>query len=128
MNYQQNFRKWSQILVGVFVFKNFGKGLQLKTTTLLVLFLGLVKSLKYFIIACWSHREICHLFSDFQYGFRFFRSTADLRAVLSDRIARAFNRSISTVSFLPQLDSVRLYDLSGLKSEIHRNLLPVGSF
>ena len=32
-------------------------------------------------------------FSDFQYGFRSSRSTADLFAVVSDRIARAFNRS-----------------------------------
>ena len=32
-------------------------------------------------------------FSDFQYGFRSSRSTPDLLTVLSDRIARAFNRS-----------------------------------
>ena len=32
-------------------------------------------------------------FSDFQYGFRLFQSTADLLTVVSDRIARAFNRS-----------------------------------
>ena len=32
-------------------------------------------------------------FSDFQYGFRSSRSTADLLTVVSDRIARAFNRS-----------------------------------
>ena len=37
--------------------------------------------------------EKCDLFSDFQYGFRSSRSTADLLAVVSDRIARAFNRS-----------------------------------
>ena len=35
-------------------------------------------------------------FSDFQYGFRSFRSTADLLTVVSDRIARAFNRSGAT--------------------------------
>ena len=35
-------------------------------------------------------------FSDFQYGFRSSRSTADLLAVVSDRIARAFNRSETT--------------------------------
>ena len=34
-------------------------------------------------------------FSDFQYGFRS-RSTADLLTVVSDRIARAFNRSGAT--------------------------------
>ena len=35
--------------------------------------------------------EKCGLFSDFQYGFRSSRSTADLLTVVSDRIARAFN-------------------------------------
>ena len=39
-----------------------------------------------------DHLEKCGLFSDFQYGFRFSRSTADLLTVISDRIARAFNR------------------------------------
>ena len=36
------------------------------------------------------------LFSDFQYGFSSSRSTADLFTVVSDRIARAFNRSGAT--------------------------------
>ena len=40
-----------------------------------------------------DHLEKCDLFSDFQYGFRSSRSTADLLTVVSDRIARAFNRS-----------------------------------
>ena len=35
-------------------------------------------------------------FSDFQYGFRSSRSTADLLTVVSDRIARTFNRSGAT--------------------------------
>ena len=35
-------------------------------------------------------------FSDFQYGFRSSRSTADLLTVVSDRVARAFNRSGAT--------------------------------
>ena len=43
-----------------------------------------------------DHLEKCSLFSDFQYGFRSFRSTADLLTVVSDRIARAFNRSGAT--------------------------------
>ena len=42
-----------------------------------------------------DHLEKC-LFSDFQYGFRSSRSTADLLTVVSDRIARAFNRSLAT--------------------------------
>ena len=37
--------------------------------------------------------EKCDLFSDFQYGFRSSRSAADLLTVVSDRIARASNRS-----------------------------------
>ena len=36
------------------------------------------------------------LFCDFQYGFRSSRSSADLLTVVSDRIARAFNRSVAT--------------------------------
>ena len=36
------------------------------------------------------------LFSDFQYGFTSSRSTADLLTVVSDRLARVFNRSGAT--------------------------------
>ena len=43
-----------------------------------------------------DHLKKCGLFSDFQYGFRSSRSTADLLTVVSDRIARAFNRSVAT--------------------------------
>ena len=39
-----------------------------------------------------GHLEKCDLFSDFHYGFRSSRSTADL-TVLSDIIDRTFNRS-----------------------------------
>ena len=35
----------------------------------------------------------CGLFSDFQYGFRSCRSTADFLTVVSDRMARVLNRS-----------------------------------
>ena len=45
-------------------------------------------------IAC--QLEKCGLFSDFQYGLRYSRSTADLLTVVSDKIARAFNRSGAT--------------------------------
>ena len=40
-----------------------------------------------------GHLEKCGLFSDFQYGFRSSRLTADLLTVVSDGITRAFNRS-----------------------------------
>ena len=43
-----------------------------------------------------DHLEKCGLFSDFQYGFRSSRSAADLLTVVSDRIARTFNRSGAT--------------------------------
>ena len=43
-----------------------------------------------------DHQEKCGLFSGFQYGFRSFRSTADLLTAISDRTARAFNRSGAT--------------------------------
>ena len=43
-----------------------------------------------------NHLEKCGLLSDFHYGFRSFQSTADLLTVVSDRIARAFNRSGAT--------------------------------
>ena len=43
-----------------------------------------------------DHLEKCGLFSDFQSGFKSSRSTADLLTVVSDRIARAFNRSGAT--------------------------------
>ena len=45
-------------------------------------------------IAC--QLEKCGLFSDFQYGLRYSRLTADLLTVVSDKIARAFNRSGAT--------------------------------
>ena len=43
-----------------------------------------------------DHLDKCDLFSDFQYGFRSYRSTADLLTVVSDRIARAFDRSVAS--------------------------------
>ena len=47
-------------------------------------------------------------FSDFQYGFRSFWSTADLLTVVSDRIARAFNRSGATQAV--ELDIYKAFD------------------
>ena len=43
-----------------------------------------------------DHLEKCDLFSFFQFGFRSIRLTADLLAVVSDRIARSFNGSGAT--------------------------------
>ena len=43
-----------------------------------------------------DHLEKCCLIPDFQYGFSFSRSTANLLKVALDRIARAFNKSGAT--------------------------------
>ena len=56
---------------------------------------------------CISPSEMCP-FSDFQYGFRSSRSTADLLTVVSDRIVRAFNRSEATQAVV--LDISKAFD------------------
>ena len=48
------------------------------------------------------------LFSDFRYDFRSSRSTSDLLKVVSDRIARAFNRSGATRAVA--LDISKVFD------------------
>ena len=55
-----------------------------------------------------DHLENCSLFSDFQYGFRSSRSTAHVLTVVSDRIARAFNRSGTTRAIA--LDMSKAFD------------------
>ena len=55
-----------------------------------------------------DHLEKCGLFSDFQYGFRSSRSTADLLTVVYDRIARAFNKSGATRAVA--LDISKVFD------------------
>ena len=65
-----------------------------------------------------DHLEKCGLYSDFQYGFRSFQSTAELLAVVSDGIARAFNRSETTPAVA--LDISKAFDRvwhSGFLSE-----------
>ena len=58
-----------------------------------------------------DHLEKCGLFSDFQYGFRSSRSTADLLTVVSDKVSRACNRSGATqavaLDISKAFDSVR---------------------
>ena len=55
-----------------------------------------------------GHLEKSGLFSDFQYGFRYSQSTADLLTVVSDRIARTFNRSGVTQALA--LDMSKAFD------------------
>ena len=65
---------------------------------MLVFSLWLVFSLseKYVNIRLVYHQGKCGHFSDFKYGFRSSWSTADLLTVVSNTIARAFNRSGAT--------------------------------
>ena len=65
-----------------------------------------------------DHLENCGLFSDFQYGFRSSRSTADLLTVVSDRIARAFNRSAATQAVA--LDISKAFDRVWYAGLLHK--------
>ena len=57
-----------------------------------------------------DHLEKCSIFSDFQYGFRSSRSIVDLLTVVSDGVAKMFNRSGGTravaVAILKDFDRV----------------------
>ena len=75
-------------------FQNVGERSTAKIYRPVVLLSGLSKvSEKLVNNSIVDHLKKCGLFSDFQYGFR---STADLLTVVSDIIARAFNRSGAT--------------------------------
>ena len=84
---------WKVSLV-VPVFKNFGETSTAKNYRPVNLLSVVSKVFEKLV----NNRIVDHLekFSDFQYGFRSSRSTADLLTVVSDRIARAFNRSGAT--------------------------------
>ena len=56
-----------------------------------------------------DHLEKCGLFSGSQYGFRSSQSTADILTVVSDRIARAFDR----VWHAGLLHKLKSYGISG---------------
>ena len=58
------------------------------------------------------------LFSDLQYGFRSSRSTADPLTVVSDRIARAFNKSGTTLAVA--LDISKAFDRVWHAGLLHR--------
>ena len=79
------------------VFKNVGERSTTKNYGPVSL-LSVVSKVNYRVVnnGIVDHLGKCGLFSDFQYGFRSYRSTADLVTVVSDRIARAFSRSGAT--------------------------------
>ena len=62
-----------------------GKGLELKSNSRIIYNNKVV-----------NHLKKCGLFSDFQYGFKSSRSTADLLTVVSDKIGSAFNKFCTT--------------------------------
>ena len=76
-----------------------GKGLKITTKNYhLVSLLSVVSEVFEKLVnnRIFDHLEKCGLFSDFHYGFRSSQPTADLLIVVSDRIARTFNRSGAT--------------------------------
>ena len=85
---------WKVIWV-VPVFKNVGERSKAKNYRPVgLLFNKVFKKLVNNRIA--DHLEKCGRFSDFQYRFRSSRSTANLLTIVSERIARAFNKSGAT--------------------------------
>ena len=86
-----------KVLWVVPVFKNIGERSTAKNyrpvSLLFVVSKGFEKLVNNKIV---DHLKKSGVFSDFQYGFRSSRSTADLLTVMSDRIARASNRSGAT--------------------------------
>ena len=72
-----------------------------------------------------DHLETYGIFSDFHYGFRSSRSTADLLTVVSDRIARAFNRSGATQAVA--LDISKAFDMVW-QADLFRKLKPFKEF
>ena len=70
-----------------------------------------------------DHLEKYGLSSDFLYGLRSSRSTADLRTVVSDRIARAFSRSEATRAVV--LDKSKALDRVSHVGILHK-LTPCG--
>ena len=65
-------------------------------------------------------------FSDFQYGFRSSQSTADLLTVVSDRIARVFNRFGATRAVA--LDISKAFDRMWHAGLLHNSGLVLWNF
>ena len=65
-----------------------------------------------------DYLEKWDLFSDFQFGFRSFRSTAGLLTVVSVRIARAFNKFVATRAVT--LDISKTFDRVWHSTRLHK--------
>ena len=104
------FSRFLEGLIGVPVFKNVGERMSTAKNYQPVSLLSVVNKVFEKLVnnRIVDRLEKCGLFTDFQYGFRSSRSTADLLTVVSDRIARAFNRSGSTRAV--SLDISKVFD------------------
>ena len=58
-----------------------------------------------------DHLEKCGLFSDFQYGFRSFRSTVVLLKVVSDRIPLDASKAFDRVGYAGLLHKLKSYGI-----------------
>ena len=93
-----------KVSVVVPVFKNVGERSTAKNYCPVSLFLWSIKSLKNLqIIGLFITLRNVDFFSDFQYGLRYSLSTAYLLTVVSDKIARAFNRSRAVALEYPRI-------------------------
>ena len=91
------------------VFKNVGEKSTARNQRPVCLLSAAIKAFEKFVNnKIVDHLEKCSCFSDFQYGFRSSRSTADLLTVASNRIARVFNRSGATLTVA--LDISKAFD------------------
>ena len=75
------------------VFKNVGERSTAKNYHPVCLLSIISKAFEKLVNRIVDHLEKCGYFSDFQYDFRSFQSTANLLTVASDKISRAFNGS-----------------------------------
>ena len=101
------------------VFKNVGKRSTAKNYCL-VSFLSVVSKVFEKLVnnRIVDHLEKCGLFSDSRYGFRSFRSTADLQTVALDRITRAFIRFGTTGTLV--LDIWKAFDRVWHEGLLHK--------
>ena len=94
---ESRFPDCGKVLSVVPVFKNVGERSTAKNYHPVSLFSVVSKVLEKLVNnRLVNQPEKCDLFSDFQYVFRSSRSTAYLLVLVSDRIARDFNRSAAT--------------------------------
>ena len=98
------------------VFKNVGERSTAKNYRPVSLLSVVSKVFEKLVNRIVDHLDKSDLFSDFQYGFRSSRSTADLLTVVSDRTAGAFHKSGATVA----LDIFNAFDRAWHAGLLHK--------